>query len=656
MSLDTTGLRDGGDLYWEAFHSAFAFPADLTVSEWADNNRQLVTASSAEPGQWRTDRVPYMREIMDFLSEHAPGREGALMAASQVGKSECLLNAVGYTIDHSPCPMMYVMPTVQVAKRLSKQRVQPMIDATPALHAKVLPARSRDSGNTTESKEFPGGMLLISGANSASALKSAPIRRAMCDEIDEYPDDLDDQGSSLDLVRRRMSTFKRRKLLSVSTPTVKGASAIEALFESGTKERYHVPCPHCGVHQQLVIDNLMPNGAYACQHCGALAYEALHKTDMLAGGRWVAEHPERPVRSWQISGLYSPIGLGDTWVEIAIMRDEARSNPAKAKVFTNTVLGEAYEGESEHLEHSDLKKLREVGWYCRTIPRGCLLLTCAVDVQGNRFAIEIMGHGRGEQCWLIDYVEIDGDPKSDDWSALEAVVFASYQNQFGISLRPQLIGIDSGNWTNEVYRWVRRHSARGVIALKGSKERAAAALSRPAKVDVNAHGRKLHHGVRQWNVGVHAMKNTAFARLQADAAPDASYRYMHFPEDAPDMLFEQLASERLDQQANRWVKRDTHGRNEAWDCMVYNLALAQHPSIRIQNMREADWVALETKLEPEGDLFAGRALAPVAMATPATGLPVLASTKSAATKPVAPAATRPVQQIGSSDWFERGFS
>lgn len=655
MTLDLINLPDGAEAYWTAFQDGLSFPGELTVSQWADANRQLLTESSAEPGRWRTDRVPYMREIMDFMSDHAPGREGAVMAGSQIGKSEALLNAVAYTIDHSPAPMMYVMPTVDVAKKVSKQRIQPMIDATPALARKVLPARSRDSGNTTLVKEFPGGMLIVAGANSASALKSAPIRRALCDEVDEYPDDLDDQGSSLDLVRRRMSTFKRRKLLAVSTPTVKGASAIEALFNAGTMERYHVPCPHCGVHQQLVIDHLRPDGAYACPHCGGLAFEALHKSDMLAAGRWVAEHPDRAVRSWHVSGLYSPVGLGDSWTEIAIMRDEARNNPAKAKVFTNTVLGLPHEGESEQLEHADLKRLRETGWYCRTVPRGCLMLTATIDVQKDRFAVQILGHGRGEQCWFVDYLEIDGDPTSNDWSGLEAVVFGSWTNAFGISMHADMIGIDSGNWTNEVYRWVRRNAHRGVVALKGSKERDAPGISRPRKVDVNAAGRQLHHGVRVWHVGVHALKNTAFNRLQADMAPDATSRYFHFPEDAPDALFEQLSAERLDQQAKRWVKRDTHGRNEAWDCLIYNLALAQHPKLRIQNLREADWSALEQKLEPEGDLFAARPLAPVPVpvATPvAIPAPV-------APKPAVPAAqtkAAPRSPLASSDWSERGFS
>ena len=43
-------------------------PADITVSQWADAQRILSGKASSEPGPWRTDRTPYLRQIMDDLS------------------------------------------------------------------------------------------------------------------------------------------------------------------------------------------------------------------------------------------------------------------------------------------------------------------------------------------------------------------------------------------------------------------------------------------------------------------------------------------------------------------------------------------------------------------------------------------------------------
>ena len=141
--------------------------------------------ASAEPGRYRTARTPYMREIMDALSPGHPTQRIVFMKAAQVGATEAGNNWIGFVIHQAPGPMLAVQPTVELAKRNSRQRIDPLIAESPELRERVKPARSRDAGNTMLSKEFPGGILVLTGANSAVGLRSMPgalhlSRRGRC--------------------------------------------------------------------------------------------------------------------------------------------------------------------------------------------------------------------------------------------------------------------------------------------------------------------------------------------------------------------------------------------------------------------------------------------------------------------------------------------
>jgi phage terminase large subunit GpA-like protein len=217
----------------------------LTVSEWADKHRRLGSKASAEPGPWRTNRTPYLREPMDCLSTTSQVQRVVMMFAAQTGKTESGSNWLGYVIAHAPGPMLLVQPTVEMAKRLSKQRLESLITETPVLAEKIAPSRSRDSGNTMFSKEFPGGMMLLTGANSATGLRSTPCRYIFCDEVDAFPLDVDGEGDPVSLAEKRATTFARRKILLTSTPTVKDFSAgskrsICAAISGGSMCRAHV--------------------------------------------------------------------------------------------------------------------------------------------------------------------------------------------------------------------------------------------------------------------------------------------------------------------------------------------------------------------------------------------------------------------------------
>lgn len=319
----------------------------LTVSEWADTHRRLSGKAASEPGPWRTDRTPYLREIMDCLSSSSPVQRIVFMKGAQIGGTECGNNWIGYVIHHSPGPMLAILPTVEMAKRNSKQRLDPLIEDSDVIRNRVRPARSRDSGNTILQKEFQGGVLVLTGANSAAGLRSMPVRFLFLDEVDAYPGDVEGEGDPVALAEARTRTFARRKILMVSTPTIRGISRIEREYELSDQRKYMVPCPECGTHQWLKFEQLKwPKGEpeealYECEHC-ELKIEERHKTWMLQNGYWEAQAEcDGRTAGFHLSSLYSPYGWR-SWAQIARAWVDAQGSDAAIKSFKNTELGETY--------------------------------------------------------------------------------------------------------------------------------------------------------------------------------------------------------------------------------------------------------------------------------------------------------------------------
>lgn len=617
---------------WQAIRAGIEPPPRLSVTAWADAHRRLPTKGAGEPGPWRTSRVPYAAEIMECLSADHPAKRIAFMKSVQSAGTEMGNNWVGWFIDTQKAPMMIVQPTLDMAERWSKQRLAAMIEDCPSLRAKIAPARSRDSGNTTLLKEWAGGVMVISGANSGASLRSMPARYVFLDEVDAYPQELEGEGDPIKLAEARTTTFPRRKVFLVSTPTIESLSRIHKEWLASDQRRYHVPCPHCGHEQHLVWDNLrwpkgQPESAiYHCGDCGS-GIEEHHKTAMLAAGRWIATHPERPVAGFHINGLYTPTGLGLTWAELAAEWIEAAKDPASQKTFINLRLGEVVADPNEKLDEDDLKS-RAGTFRAREIPLGCLALTAGVDVQKDRFAILILGHGRCGQQWVIDYLELPADPTTDEaWAALDAHLAQPLNNCRGLPMRISLAAIDSGYLTDHVLGYTRLRRGRA-IAVKGASTPGKPIINRPSKLDVTVRGKTIKHGAEGWLVGGDTAKHVLFAVLTADGKRPLEHdRMIHFPEGLDASFYSQLTAEVWDPNRRRWVK--IRPRNEALDTWCYALAAAHHPALRIHTWKEPQWAKLESVLEPAtGDLFATSALPnedtsspPPAVSTPAARTP-----------------------------------
>lgn len=583
----------------------------MTVSEWADRFRVLTTKSSSEAGPWRTDRAPYMREPMDCLSYDSPCEEVVIIAATQTGKTEAGNNWIGSAIDLAPGPIMMVQPTIDMGKRYSKQRIQPMIDATARLRDKILPARSRDSGNTTLVKEFPGGFLLITGANSAAGLRSMPVRDLFLDEVDAYPHDVDGEGDPISLAERRQSTFWRRKRLKTSTPTTKGASRIESAFLATEQSYYHVPCPHCKELQKLSWSGVRwPHGkpedaCYVCAHCGAEIYEH-QKSWMLHNGVWIAAVPENATerrRGFHISALYSPLGL-KSWADCVMeflqaTQAKERGDVSLLKTFVNTVLAETWEEGGDRPDVAALSKRAEA-YSLREVPAGVLVITAGVDVQGDRLQIHIVGWGADDESWICDWAVLYGDPaQAETWKALEAYLARPLAREDGATLKLSAVAIDSGgHHTHEVYQACRANRAKHWLAVKGSSMASRPILGKPTDVDINHKGAKLKKAAQVWSIGTDTAKALIYGRMKVASGPGC----VHFSHDLEADYYAEVTSENLvtrylkGRPRLEWVK-PAGRRNEGLDTLVYALAAAVYCGLT--RWKAPDWARLAKQLAPK---------------------------------------------------------
>ena len=446
------------DLFCRIF-AVLAPPPDMTISEWADEYRRLSSESSAEPGRWRTSKAPYQKEIMDAICDVSI-QKVVVMSAAQIGKTDgFILNPIGYFMHYDPSPIMVLQPTIQMGESFSKDRLSPMLRDTPVLRDKVND-KARNSGNTILQKIFPGGHVTIVGANSPSSLASRPIRILLADEIDRYPATAGNEGDPLLLAGKRLTTFWNKKEVDVSTPTIKGLSRIEVEYEHSTQEEWNVPCPACGALTPLEWANIVFDAnnleeiSCACPECGVVSSETEWK-EHFGGGKFVARFPERKVRGFHLNALAS---MFVEWREIVqkfiTANDEKKKgNIELLKVWTNTEMGQTWEEEGEQIETDDLYKRREK--YNCEVPEEVLVLTAGVDVQDDRFEVEVVGWGVDKESWGIRYQAIYGDLKLKPvWNELDAFLSQTFTTADGRRLKIICTCVDSGgHFTNQVYRF-----------------------------------------------------------------------------------------------------------------------------------------------------------------------------------------------------------
>lgn len=591
---------------YRAFARAVAPRKALTVSQWADAERRLSAKGSAEAGQWRTDRNPPLREPMDCMSARSRVREVALMFPVQLGKTEVAINALGYCMDHDPGPIMVCLPGEVSMNKWVAQKLNPAIEETPAMKRALSSVASRDSSNTRTFKDFAGGQLYVEHAGSPARLKSTTVRTLLVDEVDEFANNLQGGDDPVDMLNARTSAFPATyKRLYISTPQIKGISRIEQLWEKSDQRRYHVPCPHCGHMQHLQWAGLkwasdFASAWYVCQECGTHIDER-HKTEMIANGQWVPEQPEARTRGYHLNCLYYQFGLGPRWAELAEMWIAAQNDPAKLKTFVNDRLAEPWEDRAMRAVKHNAIADRAEPYALRTAPHGVLAITAGVDTQDNRLAVQIVGWGVGMAFWVLDYVELPGDPADGAvWAALTELLNAPIQHASGATMRIDAVAIDQGGHrTENVKDYVRQRRVRRPLSIFGATANNAPVLNKGKLADVDVRGQVDKRGVLIHQVGTVAAKHWLFGRLSTDAEKSSDQRLTHFSEDLDPSYFAGLVSETYDPRKNRFEKR-RGARNEPLDTWVYAFVAAHHAELRLHRYTQANWKHLAQRLLQQG--------------------------------------------------------
>lgn len=590
--IASPGLAHCLDVAWRAAQPR----RSLTVSEWADQHRELTGKQASERGRWRTSRTPFLREIMDCFSATSRVTDVVVMKSSQVGVTEATVNVLGYRMDHAPGPSMVLMPTLESRDSWKVQKLNPLLTDTPVIRDLIGGIRARDAANRQDLIDFPGGVLFLGGGNSPNSYAQKSVALIVLDDLDRFPWEVGEEGDVVTLARGRTKAFPRAKRLFVSTPTVKGMSLIEREYEKSDRRRYYCPCPHCGEFQPLewggpeadfgVKWNASVTEAwYLCRSCHAEIREH-QKPGMLAGGRWIAENPESTVRGYHLTALLAPIGLGPSWLQLAQDWQVARASPATLRAFVNTNLGETWEEAGDQVEAAGL--LSRLEDYPDELP--ILAKTVGVDVQKDRLEVTIDGWSVGEENWTITHEILAGDTAQREvWEELGELLAEH---------RPDAAAIDSGFNTSMVYAFVEKRG--WCFAVKGMEGGA-----RPLVESDLARKQKLRKrrkkGAPVHIVGVDQAKALIYSRLKMH---EPGPGYVHFPRDAAfdDEYFAQLTAEKQVQKVRGTrpvlVWHQTRPRNEALDCKVYALAALRLAGINLEERARARDAGPKEKAAP----------------------------------------------------------
>lgn len=557
---------------------AFKPPERYTVSEWADNFRVL-TSVSAEPGRWRTNRTPYLKEPMDRFTD--PLIEKIVLCfGAQLGKTETELNMIGYALDQTSSPTMMVYPTDTIAKFASDKRVQPMIKSVKSINDKF------DENSKLLELDFNNGnYMVLVGANSPSSLSSRSIKYLFFDEIDKYPAFAGKEADPIKLATERTKTFVDKKIVMVSTPTVESGNIWQAFMSANERRQYYVPCPHCGVSQTLKFkqikwpeehndnaDMIRDTAYYECEHCGEHIYDK-HKMEMLRSGEWRAvNESQSKVRSvsYHLSSIYSPwVTFGDVAYEFK----NSKGTPATLMNFINSWLAEPWK--SSKTKSTQNMEFTQSNYPCGVVPDKAVLLIASVDVQLDHFWWEVRAYAPGVKSYLIDYGQ------ASTWEDLEEIIInREYPSEYGESRQVMKAGIDSGFRTDEVYQFCSRFPE-VCIPVKGSSNHSTMA----APYTMTSLEKGVVGGLKLYVLNTDYWKDFIFARMIRPADEDGT---IHLYKECPQEYSDHLRSEEKQEIRNvktgvvtvQWKPLTSHPVNHLLDTCTYNAAVADIAGVK----------------------------------------------------------------------------
>lgn len=539
----------------------------------------MLTSVSAEPGRWRTNRTPYLKEPMDRFTD--PLIEKIVLCfGAQLGKTETELNMIGYALDQTSFPTMMVYPTDTIAKFASDKRVQPMIKSVKSISDKF------DENSKLLELDFNNGnYMVLAGANSPSNLSSRSIKYLFFDEIDKYPAFAGKEADPIKLATERTKTFVDKKIVMVSTPTVESGNIWQAFMSANERRQYYVPCPHCGVSQVLKFkqikwpeehndnaDMIRDTAYYECEHCGERIYDK-HKMEMLRSGEWRAvNESQSKVRSvsYHLSSIYSPwVTFGDVAYEFK----NSKGTPATLMNFINSWLAEPWK--SSKTKSTQNLEFTQSNYPCGVVPDKAVLLIASVDVQLDHFWWEVRAYAPGVKSYLIDYGQ------ASTWEDLEEIIInREYPSEYGEPRQVMKAGIDSGFRTDEVYQFCSRFPE-VCIPLKGSSNH----TTMTAPYTMTSLEKGVVGGLKLYVLNTDYWKDFIFARM---IRPTDEVGTIHLYKECPQEYSDHLRSEEKQEIRNvktgavtvQWKPLTSHPVNHLLDTCTYNAAVADIAGVK----------------------------------------------------------------------------
>ena len=563
-------------------------PERLQPSEWTSRHR-VMGSKSPRPGVWDWNRTPYMREVYDAYTDPEVERL-VMMCGSQVGKTEMLVNLLGWTVHQKPGVIMWVHPTEKVARK-AVRKTAPLATTGP-LRGLFPDMTKPQRGQSIDEIRFRGGDLYTSWSNSPATLAGDTCSVVLCDEVDRFADSAGDEGDPVALAVQRTQNFKERKIVLVSTPVLEGLSRIEAEFNESDQRRWETPCHACAEPfvfqwEHVHWEAKKPETArMVCPDCGYIHSEE-ERLEVMRGGRWIVTG-DGPARGYSI-------WTGQTeWVELpklAAAYLAADGDTHRQRVFWNTKLGRPWAPAGMDFSAEALLE-RMQDW--EVPPASVIFVTMTIDVQDDRLECYIAGWTLEHDHYGIRYEVIRGDPQyASTWERVNELAEMRITVQGGRTMPIHVVGADSGGHrTQAVYGWVKYRKSlkrkQRVVAIKGS--------SKPdAKISEIVTSARYDSKTGQTrppllHVGTHEAKTVIMARAAVkDGEPGAT---LNFGKQISKRFVEGIASERLvaepgkdGRTKHRW--RQVSSYNEPLDLLVYSLALLHYANPALRTMSKA---------------------------------------------------------------------
>ncbi len=574
-------------------------PPNLKVWQWAEKYRRLGKDVTAIPGNYRVENTPYQREPQESFTDPEV-QVTVLWWASRLGKTEMLNNLDGYIIDVDPSGILRVYPTLDSAKKWSKEFFTPMVNATPRLQGLIRESKSRDSGNTILSKTFPGGKISAIGANSPSGFRQIQARVVECDEIDAMENGA--EGDPVALAFKRADNYSDSIQVLSSTSTIKGFSRIEKKYEESDQRKWFCRCPECKKDQVLDFDQVRFPGrpvfdlnpqahkdecepekaVYVCVHC-QIEWSDHQRVEIVKAGEWRATAPFKGVRGYWLNGMNTTFppkkGFKTKLHQMAQEYIEAKlGGEDTMQVWFNTFAAESYEPADSTIPLDPLYKRREE-YTSELLPPKIIVLVAGIDVQSDRIEAEVSGFGEAEEWWGVECIRILGNPSTPEpWRVLSEKLCRVYTHPVYGPMRIKIAFIDSGFLQPTVFRVVRSWEERRTKE-PGHKEDPLlfAVKGTPGESPIAPRMHKRTNAARAavCNIGVDAAKDEIHARLKL-VFPGP--KFLHFPMAYELEWFQQLLAEKPYYELRKgkvyktWKKTNKGDRNEALDIRVYSLA------------------------------------------------------------------------------------